>query len=88
VFVDWAAARVLTVEVNGKAVDSELLWAMPGGAEEAVQWPSGDFRRFGVSLMPGDIVLTGTPLGLHPVRPGDYVAILIDGTTSVLCNVA
>lgn len=88
VFVDWVAARVPTVEVNGKPVDSGPLWAMPGGAEEAVRWLSGDLRRFGVSLMPGDIVLTGTPLRLHPVRPGDYVAILIDGTTSVLCNVA
>src|SRR5271155_1915485 len=35
---DWEPARTLTVAVNGKAIDSGKLWAMAGGAVEAVDW--------------------------------------------------
>jgi 2-keto-4-pentenoate hydratase len=81
----WEAARALTVVVNGKAVDSGELWAMAGGAVEAVDWLREDLRRHGLSLSPDDLVLTGTPLGLHPVRPGDRVTVSVDGCDLVTC---
>ena len=36
-------------------------------------------------LLPGDIILTGTPGGVAPMAPGDVVEIEIDGV-GVLCN--
>ena len=84
----WETARVLTVGVNGGAIESGDLWAMTGGAAEAVDWLRGDLARHGASLVPGDLVLTGTHLGLHPVRPGDRVAVSVDGREFVACRIA
>lgn len=85
---DWTSARVLTVSINEKEVDSGDLWAMAGGAVEAVSWLGDDLRQYGLSLLPGDLVLTGTPLGLHPVRPGDKVGVSVDGRELVTCLIA
>jgi 2-keto-4-pentenoate hydratase len=75
------------VSVNGKEIDSGDLWAMAGGAVEAVGWLGEDLGRYGLSLSPGELVLTGTPLGLHPVRPGDQVGVSVDGRELVTCLV-
>jgi 2-keto-4-pentenoate hydratase len=83
----WQAARTLRISLNGAVIDSGELWAMPGGAREAVDWLRGDLDRHGMSLAPGDLVLTGTPLGLHPVAPGDRVAVSVDGHEFVDCRV-
>jgi 2-keto-4-pentenoate hydratase/2-oxohepta-3-ene-1,7-dioic acid hydratase in catechol pathway len=75
----WKAARTLAVTLNGNVIESGELWAMAGGAAEVVRWLCADLGRHGVLLAPGDLVLTGTPLGLRPVRPGDRVAVSVDG---------
>ena len=31
------------------------------------------------SLQPGDLIFTGTPSGVGPVKPGDRVVVTIDG---------
>ena len=38
-----------------------------------------------MTLLPGDVVATGTPSGVGRLRPGDRVEIVIDGIGS-LCN--
>jgi 2-keto-4-pentenoate hydratase len=83
---DWARARTLSISVNGVSVETGALWAMPGGAPEALEWLRGDLRRFGEALKPGDLVLAGTPLGLHPVQGGDHVVVSIDGKDCVDCR--
>jgi len=40
-----------------------------------------------MALVPGDLVLVGTPLGLYPVRPGDAVTVAVDGRVAVECRV-
>ena len=32
-----------------------------------------------MTLFPGDIISTGTPQGIHPMKPGDVVEVSIDG---------
>lgn len=32
-----------------------------------------------MTLLPGDVILTGTPAGVHPVRIGDRLLITIEG---------
>jgi 2-keto-4-pentenoate hydratase len=85
---DWLAARTLSVVVNGVTIDAGALWAMQGGAAEAIKWLRGDLGRFGVSLKPGDLVLAGTPLALNPVKPGDHVIVRVDDHEYVECRIA
>ena len=82
----WAKARTLSILINGKLVDAGPLWALPGGAAESIDWLRSDLDRFNESLKPGDIVLAGTPLGLHLVRTGDHVVVLIDDRECVHCR--
>jgi 2-keto-4-pentenoate hydratase len=85
---DWTAARTLSVAVNGVTIDTGALWAMPGGAVEAIEWLRGDLGRFGETLKPGDFVLAGTPLGLNPVKPGDHVVVRVDDRKYVECRIS
>jgi 2-keto-4-pentenoate hydratase/2-oxohepta-3-ene-1,7-dioic acid hydratase in catechol pathway len=32
-----------------------------------------------MTLLPGDVLLTGTPAGVGPLTPGDEVAVSIEG---------
>jgi 2-keto-4-pentenoate hydratase/2-oxohepta-3-ene-1,7-dioic acid hydratase in catechol pathway len=32
-----------------------------------------------MTLLPGDVVLTGTPSGVGPMRPGDEVSVTVEG---------
>jgi 5-oxopent-3-ene-1,2,5-tricarboxylate decarboxylase/2-hydroxyhepta-2,4-diene-1,7-dioate isomerase len=32
-----------------------------------------------ITLLPGDIILSGTPAGSRPVEPGDVVTVAVDG---------
>jgi 2-keto-4-pentenoate hydratase len=83
---DWASARTLSVMINDAIVDAGSLWAMAGGAAEAVDWLRSDLDRFGEALKPGDLILAGTPLGLHPVQAGDHVIVSVDGHACVDCR--
>ena len=48
---------------------------------------STTLRAREADLSPGDIVLTGTPLGLYPVRGGDRVTVLVDDKIGSSCSV-
>jgi 2-keto-4-pentenoate hydratase len=85
---DWTAARALSVVVNGVTIDAGALWAMRGGAAEAVEWLRDDLGRFGATLKHGDLVLAGTPLGLNPVKPGDHAMVLVDDRKYVECRIS
>jgi 2-keto-4-pentenoate hydratase/2-oxohepta-3-ene-1,7-dioic acid hydratase in catechol pathway len=38
-----------------------------------------------ITLLPGDVLLTGTPPGVGPLRPGDLVEVEVEGI-GVLVN--
>ena len=40
-----------------------------------------------MTLLPGDIVLTGTPSGVGPMRAGDVVEVRIEGVGSLINHV-
>jgi len=69
----------LEVRINDRLADAGALWSMPGGLEEAVAWVTNHLRDYGISLQGGDIILTGTALGLHHVKPGDYIQVFCEG---------
>jgi len=84
----FGAGARLGVRINRRMVDEAGLWPLPGGAEASLDWLRRDLAREGLSLKPGQIVITGTPLGLYPVHPGDAIETCIDGVPRVSCSVS
>jgi 2-keto-4-pentenoate hydratase/2-oxohepta-3-ene-1,7-dioic acid hydratase in catechol pathway len=41
-----------------------------------------------MTLLPGDVISTGTPAGVGPIVPGDRVAIEIEGVGALINDVA
>lgn len=77
----------LAVEINGAVVDEGPVAGVPGGPAGSVQWLRRHLAEYGRSLQPGQLVLTGTPLGLIPVRPGDHVRVIAEHLGSVEASV-
>ena len=91
---DWLSSKVyaekkgtLSVQINGRVVGSGELWPMPGGAEASLKWLRQQLGDSQADLLPGQVILTGTPLGLYPVNRGDEVAVFVDGEIGSLCSV-
>jgi 2-keto-4-pentenoate hydratase len=83
----WRSDSILALVVNGVPIDSGAPWATAGGASEAVRWLRDSLAQYGCGLSTGDMILTGTSLGLHPVRRGDHVMVTIDGAPVVDCRI-
>jgi 2-keto-4-pentenoate hydratase len=66
---------LVRVEINGKTVEEGSMSGVPGGPAGSVRWLRRHLEAYGLALRPRQLVLTGTPLGLHPVRPGDTVRV-------------
>jgi 2-keto-4-pentenoate hydratase len=78
---------VLSVRINDRLVASGNLWPMSGGVASSLEWLRQHLADTRVDLLPGHLVLTGTPLGLYPVRRGDQVAVFIDHEIGSQCSV-
>jgi 2-keto-4-pentenoate hydratase/2-oxohepta-3-ene-1,7-dioic acid hydratase in catechol pathway len=52
------------------------------GSTDEMAWPMAylvaDLARL-ITLVPGDLILTGTPAGSRPVEPGDVVTVEVEG---------
>ncbi len=70
---DHRGKRLRTL-VNGKVVQDgtldELIWDM--------NYLVADLARL-ITLCPGDLILSGTPANSRPVKPGDVVAVEVEG---------
>jgi 2-keto-4-pentenoate hydratase/2-oxohepta-3-ene-1,7-dioic acid hydratase in catechol pathway len=64
----------LTCEVNGQVRQSGNTSEMVRTAHEMVAWISTV-----MTLLPGDVILTGTPSGVGPIVNGDIVEVTISG---------
>lgn len=77
-----AALRVETF-VNGTRRQSSATSNMIFGVARLVSYVSRV-----MTLLPGDLIATGTPEGVGPLRPGDEVAVSIDGIGRLVNPVA
>ncbi len=64
----------IETRLNGKAVQSSNTGQMKWGAYELVSFISSV-----MTLLPGDVIATGTPPGIGPMAPGDRVEVIIAG---------
>ena len=77
----------LTLFINGLHIGTTGLWPTNGGPEASVTWLKSNLEDCGIELEPGSIVLTGTALGLYPVKNGDWVTVHIDEQPLVNCTI-
>jgi 2-keto-4-pentenoate hydratase len=79
---------VLRVEINGRTVEEGSMSGVPGGPAGSVGWLRRHLAAHGLALRPRQLVLTGTPLGLYPVRPEDTVRVTAERLGVVEARVA
>lgn len=72
--LDEAGALALRTAVNGVTKQDSSTSLLVRGIAELVEFVSSY-----TTLLPGDVILTGTPEGVGPMQPGDSVAVTIDG---------
>jgi 5-oxopent-3-ene-1,2,5-tricarboxylate decarboxylase/2-hydroxyhepta-2,4-diene-1,7-dioate isomerase len=71
----WAPdAQVLRTRVNGEVVQESSL----KGMVFSVAYVVADLARM-MTLVPGDVIFSGTPANSRPVEPGDVVTVECDG---------
>jgi 2-keto-4-pentenoate hydratase/2-oxohepta-3-ene-1,7-dioic acid hydratase in catechol pathway len=70
---DPGALRV-SIKVNDELRQDESTSELILDVAELIAWGSSFY-----TLHPGDVLLTGTPQGVGPVRPGDVMSAAIDG---------
>lgn len=81
------SSPLLTVKIGTQVFESGDLWPMAGGAASSVDWLRQHLAGFGLALGHNDMIITGTPLGLYPVAPGDHVTVFLDDVPMVNCRV-
>ncbi len=71
--LDVSDLRLVT-RLDGAVVQDASTADLVHGVADLVAYASAAF-----TLLPGDVILTGTPAGAGPVRPGQRVAVTIEG---------
>ena len=79
--VDFATARI-TTRLNGETKQDAPLSDMIHSVPDIVAYASAAF-----TLLPGDVILTGTPAGIGPFGAGDTIEVEVTGI-GVLRNTA
>lgn len=69
-FHDKRIRTLVNGEVKQSASTSEMKWDM--------HYLVADLART-ITLLPGDVILSGTPAGSRPVEPGDIVTVAVEG---------
>ncbi|WP_241387063.1 fumarylacetoacetate hydrolase family protein [Rhodococcus sp. CH91] len=64
----------ISAEVDGQIRQRSRTSKMVHDVPKLIEWISGV-----MTLLPGDVILTGTPEGVGPIEPGDTVSISIEG---------
>ena len=77
----------LSLEINGSEMDSGELWAMEGGPVSSLHWLQNHLADHDLTILPGNIILGGTALGLYKVRAGDRIDVKLDGEKAVNCSI-
>jgi 2-keto-4-pentenoate hydratase/2-oxohepta-3-ene-1,7-dioic acid hydratase in catechol pathway len=70
----YAGGLALTTTLNGERKQSARTDRMVHGVADLVAYISSV-----MTLLPGDVILTGTPAGVGPMKPGDEVSVTIEG---------
>jgi 2-keto-4-pentenoate hydratase/2-oxohepta-3-ene-1,7-dioic acid hydratase in catechol pathway len=64
----------ITTELNGELKQAARTAAMVHKVPDLIAFISSV-----MTLLPGDVILTGTPAGVGPMKPGDEVSVSVEG---------
>lgn len=76
---DLLVQAIVNGEVKQEARTSDMIWDV---------YSLVSFVSHVMTLVPGDVVLTGTPAGIGPLNAGDTVEVRIEGIGSLVNSVA
>ena len=74
--------------MNGAEIDAGNMWPMDGGPRSSLDWLTSHLAEYGLKIASGNIVLGGTALGMHLVKPGDQIVVKIAGKEAVQCRIS
>ena len=69
----------MVVEKNGEIISTGAGAAALGSPAKCVAWLANTLGGFGVALLPGEIILSGSLVPLEPVVAGDHMRLVIGG---------
>jgi 2-oxopent-4-enoate/cis-2-oxohex-4-enoate hydratase len=75
--LDLAALEV-SVWKNGRPLSQGLGSAVQGSPLASVAWLANTLGRYGVTLDPGDVILSGSLVPLEPAHPGDRFRLVLE----------
>lgn len=77
----------LEILINDRLAEEGSLAGVPGGPAGSLRWLNTHLEKLGLSLVPGQIILTGAPLSLISVVAGDSVRVIAEGLGTVSVQV-
>lgn len=69
-----ASDVAISTELNGKVVQQSRTSLLLHDIPKIIEWVSAV-----MTLLPGDVILTGTPAGVGQIRAGDSVSVTVEG---------
>ena len=85
---DFNPSSMWRVDRNTQRLGEAVASHLNNGPVDVVATVSEHLERYGQRLQRGQIVLTGSPLPLWPVAPGDQITVRCDGLADVCCSVS
>lgn len=76
---ELSPSAVLRTRLNGELKQEAPISDMVHDIPSIVAYASSVF-----TLLPGDVILTGTPSGIGPMKPGDTVEVEVEGVGSLV----
>ena len=76
--LDLSAVKV-RVKKNGRDLSEGSGAAVQGSPLNAVAWLANTLGRYGISLSPGDVILSGSLVPLEAARPSDEFSMELEG---------
>lgn len=80
---DFSRGRRIQTHLNGELKQDGSTSDLAFGIPELVEYVTSV-----MTLLPGDVILTGTPAGVGPMEPGDEVEVSIEGIGNLTNKVA
>lgn len=73
----------LVLEKNGKIIDTAAGAAVMGNPAVAVAWLANKLHKYGISLKPGEVILSGSLTKAYEIKPGDVFTATFAGLGTV-----
>jgi 2-oxo-hept-3-ene-1,7-dioate hydratase/2-keto-4-pentenoate hydratase len=77
-----------SLSINGQVMESGTASAVLGNPINAVVWLANKLHEFGVSMQPGDVILSGSFVKAIPFEAGDTIVALYDQLGEITLRVS